>query len=271
MLKKILYYDFKNLGTQLLPIYGITLLLALVNTLFSLVSDGVAVLDIVKGFITAGYIIMLVVTPIATFIFSIKYFYTHLLKDEGYLTNTLPVKKEHLLLSQVIISTSYTIISVIVLLIGIWLGFLNHFNFIDIIVDFLNSEVFNSGEIFTTITGMSAPWGFLFMLFILFLSSISQYLFMYTAMMLGQTRNDKKIVYSVVYGIIIYTIQQVIATLFMLAIGFFKPGIFESNNASVSSDILQMTYAFTTIVSIVTIIAYWVISNKILKEKLNLE
>ena len=111
MLTKLLKYDFKSLSKVLLPVYGISLLLALLTRIANILADKFSVFSVPSGFISAIFVIILIAVPIVTFIFTILKFYQNLVKDEGYLMHTIPVSKHSLILSKAISSTIYLVIS----------------------------------------------------------------------------------------------------------------------------------------------------------------
>ena len=78
MLTKLLKYDFKSLSKVLLPVYGISLLLALLTRIANVLADKFSVFSVPSGFISAIFVIILIAIPIVTFIFTILKFYQNL-------------------------------------------------------------------------------------------------------------------------------------------------------------------------------------------------
>ena len=101
MLGKVLKYDLKRLGQSLTPLYIITLILSVVVLGGSYLTDINQLFTIAYGTVLLFFIVLLMAVGIGTFFLSIQKFYQNLLKDEGYLTNTLPVTKNTLILSKI--------------------------------------------------------------------------------------------------------------------------------------------------------------------------
>ena len=56
MLTKLLKYDFKSLSKALLPIYGISLLLALFTRIFNMLVDKFPIFSVPNGFISVAFV-----------------------------------------------------------------------------------------------------------------------------------------------------------------------------------------------------------------------
>ena len=104
MLGKVLKYDLKRLGQSLTPLYIFTLILSVVVLGGSYLTDINQLFTIAYGTVFIFFIVLLMAVGIGTFFLSIQKFYQNLLKDEGYLTNTLPVTKNTLILSKILSS-----------------------------------------------------------------------------------------------------------------------------------------------------------------------
>ena len=114
MLKKLLKYDIKSLSNTLLPIYGVTLLTALISVIFQKLEDitpifrvPMSLITMLAGFLSFGVIII-------TFIVGIQKYYNQTSKDEGYLIHTLPVKKSNIILSKITSQLIFQILSCII-------------------------------------------------------------------------------------------------------------------------------------------------------------
>lgn len=109
MLGKLLKYELKATSRTFIPLYGALLLVALINNLLSKSSfnfgSTIALILLVGLFMALG---------IATLVLLIQRFNKNLLGDEGYLMFTLPVKPYALILSKLIITVFWGMISVLV-------------------------------------------------------------------------------------------------------------------------------------------------------------
>lgn len=266
MLGKILKYDIKRLGHPLLPLYVITILMSFLNLKMQSLSASNAIFSVMSGLLTIVFVLLLIGTILGTFVLCIRYFYVHLLTDEGYLTNTLPVTKGSLVLSKVIVSIVYTIMSIFVVILSTEIGFLHYFNLIDVL-----KKIYDSG-FFQLMMGLEGPWAILYFIFMMALSYLSQLLFFFFALALGQRHSTNRILYSFVYGILLYCIQQAISFLTLGGLMLIYPDILNTPQVNVlPTDMLQTLYATTTVTSLVIIAVYWYGTVHMLSKKLNLE
>lgn len=109
MLGKLLKYEFKATSRTFLPIYGALILVALGNRLFRMGN-----IDVAFGLTTAILVGLFVALGVLTLIVTIQRFNTNLLGDEGYLMFTLPTKMSELILSKLITTVAWGILSGII-------------------------------------------------------------------------------------------------------------------------------------------------------------
>lgn len=109
MLGKLIKYEYKATARTFIPIYIALLLVAAINRVFRIGNIekawGISTIILVGLFIGLG---------VLTIIMIIERFNKNLLGDEGYLMFTLPVKSGQLILSKLIMSMIWTIISSII-------------------------------------------------------------------------------------------------------------------------------------------------------------
>ena len=91
MLKKLLKYDIKSYANTLLPIFGLTLLLAVFSRIFMLLKDLAPVFRVPMGLVMGLAMLLTSAVPFITFVIGIDRFNKQMTKDEGYLTH----KKTH--------------------------------------------------------------------------------------------------------------------------------------------------------------------------------
>lgn len=109
MLGKLLKYELQATGRIFVPLYIALVLVALVNHLF-LLGD----IQFGFGLTTMILIGLFVALAVVTLVVLIQRFSKNLLGDEGYLMFTLPAKPYQLILSKLLITVFWTIISGIV-------------------------------------------------------------------------------------------------------------------------------------------------------------
>lgn len=261
MLGKLLKYDFKAIFKPLVPIFGITLLLSLLQRVSTILGEQFTILKIPAGFLTGFYVVLLIALPIASFIFSIIKYYNNLAKDEGYLMHTLPVSKSHLVGSKLISAGVAMFATILVMIIALSITFAGIIHISDITNFF--EQVFQYLE----------PLFVIMMFLSLVLSYLSQQVLCYLSMALGQKHNNHKVMYSIIYGIVIYNAIQLVLTAILIIPGFlnssFREILFGNQNPSV--DFLICYLGFANIVTIIVTVLLYLATTKVLEKHLNLD
>lgn len=261
MLKKLLRHELYATGKYLLPIYGITLILSLVNrfTIIANIFDGV--LSFIPAFIMIAYVISSIASLFVTFIFMMVRFYKNLMSDEGYLMFTLPVKPTQLINSKLITSIIWTIVSAITIILSllILLATPQRLN------DFTNvmDEIFH---VFKASFGNQYVLVMIEFIFMMICSLIQGILLIYVSIAIGHLFNGHRVLGSFVAYFVITTAVQIITTILMLLTTRIASSNFESIEA-----IPQTVFPFTIIVSTLLSILYYFSANYIFSKKLNLE
>lgn len=260
MLGKIIKYDFKQLLKELLPMYIIEIGIAILYKVFFEIGKHVEVIRYVSVMILFLYIITLIGLFLYTFIVSIKRFYYNMLKDEGYLTHTLPVKKWQLLLSKVIVPFIFFLFTTIITLLALFIGF------------------YEKGiikTIFDTITNLSGNFGFemvFYMLVTFVLGYINYIMISYFGLSLGFTQNSNKIGYSVLFAFVGYTIVQILSSILFVIVIAINPEILNyTNSIEIPEKFFRQIMFLANFINIIVPVAYFFIVNYVLKNKLNLE
>lgn len=124
MLGKLLKYEIKATARIFLPLYGLIILLALINKLF-LFQDSSGYLNIPKTISMIVYVTLMVALVVMTLVVIIQRFYKNLFCDEGYLSFTLPVKAHSHIDAKMITTLMWSIISLIVSVFSIFILLVN--------------------------------------------------------------------------------------------------------------------------------------------------
>lgn len=260
MLAKLLKYDFKSLSKTLLPIFGISFIIAIITRGITMLADKFSILSVPAGILTFIFIIVLIAIPIVTFIFTILKFYKNLVKDEGYLMHTLPVSKNALVLSKLISSCTYLILSaiMIVLLVFVWgYGLLFDSKLLHMIWEVIRQ----SNTVFLILLLLS-----------IVISVILNQVMIYASIALGQKHNSK-VAFSVIYGIVLYNVTQILTVVllvpFMLLDSNYQQYIENSNVLDFGLVNGFLTYAL--VISVLFIIVYYFVTVRTFHKKLNLD
>ena len=125
MLRKLIKYEFKATGRSMLPMYLALLVLSIINKIFWVLGgvNNFIIADSFLGFISAVsiflYILVFIVAMVITLIVIIQRFYKNLLRDEGYLMNTLPVTAVMNIASKLITAIIWLVICGVIAVVSI--------------------------------------------------------------------------------------------------------------------------------------------------------
>lgn len=115
MLGKLIKYEFKATGRTFLPLYGVILLVALIQRFLGRSNKGVfEELNTLGNFTTLALVGLFIALVVITLIVTIQRFQKNLLSDEGYLMFTLPVKIRSLIITKMLVAVTWVILSGIV-------------------------------------------------------------------------------------------------------------------------------------------------------------
>lgn len=263
MLKKLVKYDMKSMNKMMLPAYILLPVLALITKAMVALSKDFVFLKQITSLIVVAFVLCTIGIFFYVFLASIIRFYKNLIKEEGYLTNTLPVRKSSLLWAKLLSSNIHFILTTLVAILSVLLV-LNDYSWMGELWKLWSSAIEASGF---SATGMT-----IYIISLLILSNVSNILLYYLAICLGQTRNDKKVLYSVAFGFIVYTVVQILGTVSMFLLGFIKPEIMNmSNHTAPGKDLMYLLFGYSTVFSLILIVGYFLLCKYLLDKKLNLE
>lgn len=194
MFLKVFKYDFISVFRKYIPMLIIVGGLSLVARLVNSIIDP-TVTNIVASFLIGSVNTIFIFSLIATIVYSsilvIIRYVRSLYRDQGYLTHTLPVSKHQLLLSQLLVSVLMTLISVAVILVGVFIAYFTT-NWIDGIRAFFESffdmTLPNIGEVILSI-------------FTVIMGALQSIFVIYFGISLGHAMNKNKTLLSVIFCI----------------------------------------------------------------------
>lgn len=261
MLKKLLKHELYATGRILLPVYGLTIILSLVNRLLINIEWSNIAMNIVSTIMMVTYVLVTVATVIVTFVLIILRFYKNLMSDEGYLMFTLPVKPLHHINSKLISSVLWIFVSVIVVIFSLFILLANS----DAMATFSNVWSMMILELKHLYGNTYYVIIIEFSLAIL-VSVIQQIMLIYVSIAVGHLFTGHKVLGSFGSYIAINTVVQIITTVIMLAVAYFSSTTIE--------ELENLPHALCLLVIVLGIIfntAYYLVTNYIFSNKLNLE
>lgn len=207
MLLKLIKYDFREQFKEHIGLYA----LVFVSALTEIISESFK-LDLVSVFFWILHSLSMISMLICSFVIIVLYFRRNLLKDEGYLMNTLPVEPWMLYVSKFLTAFVLFVIDLIVAVLTF--SIINHgFAWIGDIIRGMSDEFANAGFTASPVVmfGSIAVISLLYTISILFFSLTT-----------GYRANGSKDANSVLTFIILYVIGQV-ANIIVMIFTFFIP------------------------------------------------
>jgi hypothetical protein len=266
MLKKLLKHELKEVSRYLIPLLLSLVVITIVNKIFFSIDNETTIMKLIQGISVTLFVVINIAILAATFIVIIIRFYKNLLGDEGYLMFTLPVKVSTHIISKTIIATFWSIIATIVVTMSIAFVLGNYNDFTEIINNFIKTD----DKIFIILFLIE----FIIAIVISYVISILQ---IYASISLGQLFQKHKIIASFASYIGIYTILQIIGSIFALILILITShlNISHTYNLDLSNSQAELFFHGIMIFAIAFNAAlggvFYYITQKTLSNKLNLE
>lgn len=263
MLGKLLKYEIKSTARLLVPMYIALLLFGVINRLLNPfkildVSNSFNLQTLLSFFSIVLYFGLIVGILIMTFVIMIQRYYKNLLGDEGYLMFTLPVGTWKHVVSKLLVSMLWLILSFITVVCSI-LILAN--------IDNLSGEILNVINQARTYMGSG---GLVIIGIYPLIAMIYSIITIYDSISIGHLFSKHKLLASFGAYIVLYFINQIVMSVFMLLFLAINPNIF-TNAASPSPSLIISFSIFMLSVVVLMAAANFIITNFILKKKLNLE
>ncbi len=208
-----LKYDLKALFRVTWPLYVAIIVMSFGIYVYEMIQNwdifNIALFDMFVGIYSFVYVIALMGLIIWPIIVCIRDFFNTMLKDEGYLTNTLPVSRNILILSKELAGLIFFLISCILLIISLFAVVMPSISLMDI------------GRVFV---GYHWDWQsillFVMLMIMGLVSAYSSITLFVLAMMLGQMHRSAKGIFSVAYYFLISFGMQILILILTIAFGF---------------------------------------------------
>lgn len=274
MLGKLFKTEFKASGRLYLPLYICVIFFAIVERIMINIyripeNEESVVLGILFGAITVIFVIIICSVCVSGQFVSIYRFYKSVFTDEGYLTNTLPVKSSSIVISKLLVGVLYTVFSYIVLLIS---GFIIVAG--DLFTRFLDEMEMSLGLKNTNIGLMdfmlNSIWNLkltiALLIALVIVSLFFNILIFYISFAIGNMVNRKKVLLSIIIYIAIVNALAFIGAGIAMFVDRLSLG-----DTMLIINIVNITLAIILVGTIVGSLICYFVTNKIIKSRLNLE
>ena len=261
MLGKLFKHEMKATARLLLPLYLVLAVFTIMDRIVIYLDLFKGVLKVIPGFITFGYILSIIALTVVSSVIVITRFYRNLMTDEGYLMFTLPVKSNDLINSKLLAACIWTVGSIIAVITSLLIVFSGsaYFSSIPDIWQLMVTEMksaFGTNAVLLTAE-------FIILIVVSILNSI---LMIYVSIAIGQLFNGHKVLGSFAAYIVLYIIVQVVST--MITIIF---SLIFNNTVLGLNTLPQVIFPVSIFLFVILTIAYYLITNYIMKKKLNLD
>ena len=179
-------------------------------------------------------------------------------KDEGYLTNTLPVTKNDIYNSKFIQTLIFFVFSFIVVLIGLFIAYYTEDRW-TLLTSYVNNMTMGL-DFNTTLFIIS-------LIAIIFLEIFNAIQCGFFGIIMGYKKNSNKVGYSVLFGFIAYLLSQSIVLLLIFVVGLFNSSIMSlfQNNILLDTSALKLL----VVLAIVLYLLIIGVMNLICKKQFN--
>ena len=262
MLGKIIKHEFKaTYKTALTMILSVLLVGGLVRMMDMVSFDG-TIWRIIEMIMAVFYLLLLIAVPVSMFVVSIARFYRTMVKDEGYLTHTIPVKKTQLINGKLITSVIWIIISIMVIPLSLLINVKNSIYTFRDIAELLKLVFSNSTYIMDCV---------MFILLII-VSIMTSLLLCYASIGMGQMFNGHRLAGSVLFYFIFkyaFSFLQLFLMLIIPSVADMMNKYDTVNKILMAEDngmlaLMLFVIPFQIILGIICyLIAYWRFSKKL--------
>ncbi len=259
MLGKLLKYEYKATSRYFIGLYIVLALLTIGNkvmiTIETATDIDLKVVDILFGLIMVSYIVAIIAITVATFVLILRRFYFNMLKDEGYLSFTLPATVGQHIASKLIVGITWFVATIVLNVISIFVVTYNKdINYVKGISD-IAQELTRSGGWGYVVEGIIA----------IIVTVIGMPMLMYACLSIGQLYTKHRVVGAILAYIGYYIINQVLSSVFLVIC------MHSLGDSYDTSAFTNQVLIFSIVLSIVISIASYIVTHYILSKKLNLE
>lgn len=217
MLKKLLKYDLQWMLKVIVIYLTIGVALGVIGKLIEFLPDSL-IFNIIEGICKGAAVSLLITGLVNAVIRSWVRLIHNLYKDEGYITNTLPIKTELHLISKVISTLIIIIGSSIILFLMLALMYLNKDS-----IEFL----IESMKIYASLADISVVGLLILVVLLLLVEILFIVLIGFFGIVWGYSFNTGKLGKSFLFALIIYGAVQIINVILIVGVALLNPNLYD--------------------------------------------
>lgn len=270
MLGKIIKHEFKATYQGYLLLFGVFLAVTLLSKMSMYVPLENIIWDILQRILVIAWALMLAFLVMAAMVMAVVRFYKTMVKDEGYLTHTIPVKKSQLLMGKCLVSFVWVVISVLVMLLSIFV-FAVSTDFMYELKDGFNYSAELISQYPETIGHL------LLALLLALLSVMASIMMFYAAIALGQMFSGHKFAGAVVFYFVLNYAFSFLSVLMMYIMPGFIGRMEDTNNMQGQELLTDGALVFDEfmlmmiVLEVAAFVGFFAIANWRFSKKLNLD
>lgn len=266
MLAKLIKNEFKATARNFFPVYLVMIVVSIFMKIMEEITDNATgslgnnkLIEILSTLSVIMFVIAIMAVIFGTIVLIIKRFYDNMLKDEGYLSFTLPVTTGQHIAGKALVSYVWVIASVLVIIASVIILLLGNGSEFTKIGDNIRN--------FFELINEAGWWGYFIEVVVMILLSVyAKIMLAYTCLSVGQIWNKHRVAGAIGVYFIIYIITQIIGTVFLSNM-LISDTIVEETDMGFFQPLMLYLLIFAVVESIV----FTVITHFMLNRKLNLE
>lgn len=269
MLGKLLKYELRATGRQVLPLCAGMVAFALLRRLLGLlqITRAWPGLDDALDSLGIGlFALLLIACTAAVVIVLIVRYYRNLYTDEGYLMNTLPVSPTQNLLAKTFAAVIWQIVAVLALLLSVFISIVNSVVWRQIVLAF--AQIHLDLQRFLLLQQGLAPLIIVELILLFFVSAFAGMLQFYAAISLGQFIRRHRVLGAVVFYFGLNFAFSLLSMVIMLPLGLFGDNFYSVNTLP---HIMALSFGLTLLLTLIEGIVCFVLARWCLAKKLELE
>jgi hypothetical protein len=261
MIKKLMKYDLQNMLRILAYVYAAAIGIASITRLINIGRD-IQVFAILGGFFFGLTVAAVAAVLIITFVQILRVFINSFFKDESYLTHTLPVKKELLLLSKYLSSLIVILVSIAV-------------SFVCLFIILYSGEFIAmlKASLDMAFAGFNlSAWGFVALLIsTIFLQVCAMASMCFTAAIKGCSFNRDKLLHGLIWYVIFYFGCTAVTLVIEMAVFLISGAIGEFFSNQLSEGSLIKLLVVPLVLYSIYSVAFYFISQREFKKGVNVD
>lgn len=263
MLGKLLKYDLKWTYKVIIVFYILSFVLSIIGRSLSLIENSV-VFSAITQFTFGVAIVMMISSLINCFTRLWSRFVKNLYKDESYLTHTLPVEKEKIYISKILSAFITVFTTAVAIIVCLFICYYSKENLetLKSILE-LTASTYN-----TTVVGLLLLLASVFFLEVMFIVLIG-----YLSIILGYKSNKNKNVKTIVIGVLLYLLTQIITVGLIFGLGLLNSNVMNliKTKDVVDIDSIKNIMLIGIVIYVVYIIIYYLLGKSYFKKGVNVE